>query len=63
MARDLRAYLWDIKEASKDIELFTTGKTAENYRSDPMLRAAVERKLENHWRGSRARNAAFSRTG
>lgn len=46
MARDLRAYLWDIKEASKDIELFTTGKTVENYRSDPMLRAAVERKLE-----------------
>lgn len=46
MARDRRAFLWDIRQASAEIQIFTAGKTAKDYDSNAMLRAAVERKLE-----------------
>lgn len=46
MPRDLRAYLWDVLEAIKDIQQFTAGQTISEYSANPMLRAAVERKFE-----------------
>jgi uncharacterized protein with HEPN domain len=46
MPRDLRAYLWDVLEAIKDIQEFTAGQSITDYSANPMLRAAVERKLE-----------------
>jgi len=46
MARDLRAYLWDIEQAAGDIHAFTRGKQLSGYQQDAMLRAAVERKFE-----------------
>jgi uncharacterized protein with HEPN domain len=46
MARDLRAYLWDIEQAAADIQAFTEGKRLSDYEKDAMLRAAVERKFE-----------------
>ena len=46
MARELRAYLWDVVQAAADIQSFIENKTADEYSSHPMLRAAVERKLE-----------------
>ena len=46
MPRDLRAYLWDIEQASAEISAFTDGKQLGDYQEDAMLRAAVERKFE-----------------
>ena len=46
MARDLRAYLWDVLQAAHDIQSFVTGKNENDYAQNAMLRAAVERKLE-----------------
>ncbi len=46
MARDKRAYLWDIRKAVSLLETFTAGKTFDDYASDPLLRAAVEREFE-----------------
>jgi uncharacterized protein with HEPN domain len=46
MARELRAYLWDVAQAAADIQSFIANKTADEYRGNPMIRAAVERKLE-----------------
>ena len=45
MPRSLRAYLWDIEQAPRDILAFTHGKQLGDYASDAMLRAAVERKF------------------
>ncbi len=47
MARDPRAYLWDAAEALDAALRFTAGKRREDYLGDDMLRAAVERKLQN----------------
>lgn len=38
MPRDLRAYLWDVLEAIKDIQQFTAGQTISEYSANPMLR-------------------------
>jgi uncharacterized protein with HEPN domain len=46
MPRDLRAYLWDVLEASNDIQSFAVGQTLSSYAGNPMLQAAVERKFE-----------------
>jgi uncharacterized protein with HEPN domain len=46
MRRDVRAYLWDVIEAANDITQFVEGATADDYSRNPMLKAAVERKLE-----------------
>jgi len=39
-------YLWDAVEAAARIERFTSGRTFDEYLSDEMLRAAVERQFE-----------------
>ena len=46
MRRDARAYLWDARVAVDSIRQFTRGRTVEAYRSDAMLRSAVERQFE-----------------
>jgi uncharacterized protein with HEPN domain len=46
MRRDLRAYLWDVEQAARDVESFTEGKRLKDYQNDAMMRAAVERRLE-----------------
>jgi uncharacterized protein with HEPN domain len=40
------ALLWDILDAAKAIREFVLDKTYRDYETNPMLRAAVERKLE-----------------
>lgn len=40
------ANLWDILEAAEKIQLFLKNKTFDDFLSDDMLRAAVERNLE-----------------
>jgi uncharacterized protein with HEPN domain len=46
MRRSFEAYLWDIQDAAKDILRFTWGQTIEDYSTNPLVRAAVERKFE-----------------
>jgi uncharacterized protein with HEPN domain len=46
MPRDARAYLLDVVEAATLIEQFTAGADLDAYRTDAMLRSAVERQLE-----------------
>ena len=46
MLHDARKYLYDIDQAAALIAQFTAGKGFARYQNDPMLRAAVERKLE-----------------
>ena len=46
MARDPRAYLWDVREAALAIQSFTAGMDAEGFAGHPMAQASVERKFE-----------------
>jgi uncharacterized protein with HEPN domain len=46
MARDPRAYLWDVREAALAIQSFTAGMDAEGFAVHPMAQASVERKFE-----------------
>ena len=46
MRREAKKYLYDVAQAAELVAQFTAGKTFEDYLDDPMLRAAVERKLE-----------------
>ncbi len=41
-----KAYLWDMLDAALAIDEFVGGKTIEDYRTNRMLRAAVERQVE-----------------
>ena len=43
MRLEVRKYLFDIRESAELAAQFTAGKSFEDYRSDPMLRLAVER--------------------
>ncbi len=45
-SKDIRKYILDIIEAAQDIEQFVSGKTFEDYSSDILIKAAVERKFE-----------------
>jgi uncharacterized protein with HEPN domain len=46
MERDPRSFLWDASESADLILRFVSGRTAVDYLTDPMLRAAVERHFE-----------------
>ena len=46
MRPEARKYLWDALEAAQKIARFAAGKTYENYRTDELLRSAVERQFE-----------------
>ena len=46
MARDPKAYLWDAKAAADAIAAFVADRTFEHYKSDLLLRSAVERQFE-----------------
>lgn len=43
MQPDGYALLWDARKAAGLIATFISGRTGEDYASDPMLRSAVER--------------------
>jgi uncharacterized protein with HEPN domain len=46
MQRDVRAYLWDMREASQAIQDFISDMNAATYASTPLVHSAVERKFE-----------------
>lgn len=46
MRLEARKYLFDIQQAADRIAQFCEGKTFEDYRSDELLRSAVERQFE-----------------
>ena len=46
MPRDVRASLFDARQAVLGILEFTNGKTIQDYKSDLMLRCATERQFE-----------------
>jgi uncharacterized protein with HEPN domain len=46
MPLESKKYLYDIQQAAARVTEFTTGKQFEDYRSNSMLRAAVERQFE-----------------
>ncbi|WP_292366762.1 DUF86 domain-containing protein [Methanoculleus sp. UBA208] len=45
-SREAQKYLYDIAGAADYIAQFTAGRSFEEYRTDPMLRSAVERQFE-----------------
>lgn len=46
MPHDLRKLLFDMQNAAMGIEMFVSGKSETDFRSDLMLRLAVERQFE-----------------
>jgi uncharacterized protein with HEPN domain len=46
MQRDIRAFLWDVREAAQAIQSFTAELNSSSYRENEMAQAAVERKFE-----------------
>ena len=52
-AEQASKYLWDARRAAQRIVRFTTGRSYADYLTDEMLRSAVERQFEIHWRGFR----------
>ena len=46
MARDPRALLADVLDAARAIERFRRGLDLDGFRTDELVRAAVERELE-----------------
>jgi len=47
MLRDPKVLLEDIRLAATDIESFTRDRSPQDYKSDEILRAAVERKFSS----------------
>jgi uncharacterized protein with HEPN domain len=45
MPRELRKYLEDIHQCIAEVDLFTAGKTLEDYEQEVLLRRAVEREF------------------
>ncbi len=46
MQLEAKKYLYDIQQAAERISNFSGGKRLDDYRSDAMLRAAIERQFE-----------------
>lgn len=46
MKRDPLAYLWDVRTAAEAVATFIGNKSFDDYRTDLMLRSAVERQFE-----------------
>lgn len=46
MPRDVRAYLWDARQAIGHLRSFIDGKTWDDYAQDVLLRSGVERQFE-----------------
>jgi uncharacterized protein with HEPN domain len=46
MQPDCRKYLHDIREACRKLEVFTRGRSLQDYLADELLRSAVERQFE-----------------
>lgn len=46
MRPDAGKYIWDVRRAAERVVRFTKGKSFEDYRSDELLRSAVERQFE-----------------
>jgi uncharacterized protein with HEPN domain len=46
MPRDARAYVWDARKAIGHLRTFVEDRTWDDYRSDLLLRSAVERQFE-----------------
>jgi uncharacterized protein with HEPN domain len=46
MQRDPRAFLWDAREAARDIQCFTQGMNVDAFVASALVQAAVERKFE-----------------
>ena len=46
MENEAKKHLFDLVEACKRIEEFTNSKTLDQYRTDPLLRSAVERQFQ-----------------
>lgn len=44
--RDPRAFLWDVAQAERAVEVFITGMDAHTYANSALVTAAVERKFE-----------------
>ena len=43
---DPRAFLWDLAESARAIEIFTLGMNAQSYADSALVNAAVERKFK-----------------
>jgi uncharacterized protein with HEPN domain len=46
MRLETKKYLFDILQAAKSLERFTTGKSYADYQADALLRSATERQFE-----------------
>ena len=47
MRRDVRAFLWDMREAADLVGQFTADVDVHRYLDDELLRSAVERQMQN----------------
>jgi uncharacterized protein with HEPN domain len=56
--RDL-AYLWDMREAAREVAEFVRGSDAVRFQSDKMMRRAVERQIEIIGEAARRVSAEF----
>ena len=54
MKLETKKLLFDIHRAALLVREFTLDKNFEGYTRDSMMRAAVEREFEHHWRGNEA---------
>ena len=45
MPRDVRKWVWDIRDAGEHVARFTEGRSFRDYQADALLRSAVERQL------------------
>ena len=46
MRLETKKYLYDVLQAAKSIERFSSGKSFINYQADALLRSAIERQFE-----------------